>query len=289
MRSWAWPLAAVVLAMVSIQVGAALAKGLFASVGPTGATTLRLVLAAAILYPIFRAWRRDVPVRRGALLGYGLALGFMNLSYYLALERLPMGVVVATEFLGPLGVAVWATRRRVDFAWVLLAVAGLLLLLPWRTDSRALDPVGLVFALLAGLGWASYIVFGTRAGGGHGGVVVARGMLIAALGVLPAGAVSHGIGLLQPAALPVALLVAVLSSALPYSLEMYSMQRLPTRTFGILMSVEPALAAMAGLVLLGERLSGGQWLAIACVMAASVGSTWSASRQRASVAGADPR
>lgn len=275
------PIAAVLLAMCSIQFGAALAKSLFPALGPVGATTLRLVLAALILLPAVRAGRRSgagtptrAPTRAStrALLGYGASLGFMNLFYYLALARVPMGLVVAIEFLGPLGVAIAATHRRVDFVWVALAALGLLLLLPLRPGATPLDPLGILFALLAGLGWALYIVFGTRAGQAHGGRTVARGMLIAAACVLPWGVIETGTRLLDPAVLPVALLVAVLSSVLPYTLEMFAMQRMPTRSFGIFMSLEPALAAVTGLLVLGEHLSVTQWLAVACVMAASSGS-----------------
>jgi inner membrane transporter RhtA len=276
------PIAAVLLAMCSIQFGAALAKSLFPALGPVGATTLRLVLAALILLPVVRAWRRNgagTPTTRAptkpptkALLGYGASLGFMNLFYYLALARVPMGLVVAIEFLGPLGVAIAATHRRVDFVWVALAALGLLLLLPLQPGTTPLDPLGILYALLAGLGWALYIVFGTRAGQEHGGRTVAQGMLIAAACVLPWGVIETGTRLLDPAVLPVALLVAVLSSVLPYTLEMFAMQRMPTRSFGIFMSLEPALAAVAGLLILGEHLSATQWLAVACVMAASSGS-----------------
>jgi inner membrane transporter RhtA len=275
------PIAAALLAMCSIQFGAALAKSLFPALGPVGATTLRLVLAALILLPVVRAWRRNgagtptrTPTRAStrALLGYGASLGFMNLFYYLALARVPMGLVVAIEFLGPLGVAIAATHRRVDFVWVALAALGLLLLLPLQVGATPLDPLGILFALLAGLGWALYIVFGTRAGQAHGGRTVAQGMLIAAACVLPWGAIETGTRLLDPAVLPVALLVAVLSSVLPYTLEMFAMQRMPTRSFGIFMSLEPALAAVTGLLVLGEHLSVTQWLAVACVMAASSGS-----------------
>lgn len=272
LRALGLPIALLLLAMVSISTGAALAKGLFASVGPAGATLLRLTIASLILVPLFRAWRLDGAGPRGALLGYGAALGFMNLFYYLALQRVPMGLVVAIEFLGPLAVAVYASHRRVDYVWAGLAALGLALLLPWRPGASSLDPLGLLFALLAGVGWALYIVFGTRAGSVHGGRRVAIGMVIASACVLPVGVAEAGGRLLDASILPLAAVVAVLSSAVPYSLEMYALQRVPTRTFGIFMSVEPALAALAGLALLGERLTVMQWLAIACVMAASFGS-----------------
>ncbi|MEP7313991.1 MAG: EamA family transporter [Pseudomonadota bacterium] len=264
------------IAMVSIQLGASLAKSLFPVLGPAGATAMRLVLATLILLAIYRPWRgASLYGSRRALLIYGAALGFMNLTFYLALERVPMGIVVAIEFLGPLGVAVAASRRLIDFAWVGLAVIGLLLMLPLTPQAQPIDPVGIVYALLAGTGWALYIIYGTRAGAEHGGRSVALGMVVATAVVLPFGVLEAGSSLLLSSVLPVALAVAVLSSALPYSLEMYALTRVPTRTFGIFMSIEPALAAIAGLIVLGETLTPLQWLAIGCVMLASVGSAGS--------------
>ncbi|MEO7774275.1 MAG: EamA family transporter [Steroidobacteraceae bacterium] len=268
------PLVFVLVAMVSIQFGASLAKSLFAALGAEGATALRLALGALMLLALYRPWRgASLAGGRRDLLIYGASLGLMNLFFYLALARAPMGIVVAIEFLGPLGVAIAASRRWLDFLWVLLAVLGLSLLLPLHADAPALDPVGVLFALLAAVGWALYIVYGTRIGLAHGGRSVALGMVIAALVVLPVGVANSGSALLDPSHLPLALAVAVLSSALPYSLEMYALTRIATRSFGILMSLEPALAAVAGLLVLGEYLSTLQWLAIASVMLASFGST----------------
>jgi len=275
----AGPVAAILLAMVSIQAGASLAKSLFPVMGPVGGTTLRLIIAALLLAAVYRPWRgRSLRGSWPATVGYGLSLGFMNLFYYLALERVPMGVVVAIEFLGPLGVAIAVSRRTVDFAWIALAVLGLLLLLPVAPGAAALDPLGLVFALLAGLGWALYIVFGTRAGSDHGGRSVAIGMIVGAVAITPVGAAVSGAALFAWQWLPLALVVAILSSALPYTLEMYAMTRMPTRVFGVFMSVEPAIAALVGLVVLGEVLAPGQWVAIGCVMLASFGSALTARR-----------
>ena len=267
------PVALLLAAMCSIQFGASLAKSLFPVLGPAGATAMRLVLATLILLAIYRPWR-GVSLQGSwrSLLIYGASLGFMNLAFYLALERVPMGIVVAIEFLGPLGVAIAASRRVIDFAWVLLAVIGLALLLPLTEHAKRLDPIGVLYALLAGLGWALYIVFGTRAGSAHGSRSVAIGMLVATAVVLPAGVVQAGSSLLTVSVLPIALAVAVFSSALPYTLEMYALTRIPTRTFGIFMSIEPALAALTGLAVLGELLTPLQWLAIGCVILASIGS-----------------
>jgi inner membrane transporter RhtA len=267
------PILAILMAMCSIQLGAALAKGLFPLLGPVGATTLRLVLAALILTIAFRPWRgASMAGHRGAVLGYGAALGLMNLFYYLALERVPLGITVAVEFLGPLTVAIVHSHRRIDFAWVLLAVIGLALLLPLPSSTAHLDLLGLGFAALAGFFWAMYIVFGTRAGLGHGSRSVALGMVVGALIVMPFGAAKTGIVFSNPSILPLGIAVAVLSSALPYVLEMKAMTRMPTRVFGIFMSVEPAIAALFGYAMLDERLTILQCLAIGCVMFASLGS-----------------
>ncbi len=276
------------VAMLSIQTGASLAKRVFPVVGASGATALRVFFAALILAAVFRPWRQRLT--REDLLSvaiYGAALGGMNLTFYLALERIPLGIAVAIEFTGPLALAIFSTRRALDFVWALLAVAGILLILPLSETSRALDWVGVFWALVAAACWALYILFGQRAGGAvHGGTAASLGMVTAALLVMPFGVAHAGAKLLDVTLLPVILGVAVLSSALPYSLEMYALKALPTRTFGILMSVEPALAALSGLLLLDERLSLRQWAAIGCIILASVGS--SATSRKAAAEKAPP-
>jgi inner membrane transporter RhtA len=260
--------------MVSIQFGASVAKGLFPALGPEGTTAFRCGLAAAMLLALWRPWRA-LPPRRGlvAVALYGASLGLMNLLFYLSIARIPLGVAVALEFTGPLGVALAGSRRARDLVWVALAAAGIVLILPVARTARALDPVGVALALGAGACWALYIVLGKRAGEAvRGGAATALGMLVAALVVTPVGLLRAGPRMLQTALWPRALLVAVFSSALPYSLEMHALRRLPPRTFGILMSLEPALAALAGLLVLRERLSASQVAAIACVVAASAGS-----------------
>jgi inner membrane transporter RhtA len=165
-----------------------------------------------------------------------------------------------------------ASRRAIDFLWILMAALGLLALLPLGFGSQTLDSMGVVYGLAAGVFWALYIHYGRKAGAAHGGQTTALGMLVGAIVIVPIGAVQAGAQLLSPAILPAALGVAVLSSALPYSLEMLAMPRLPTRTVGVLMSLDPALGALSGLCFLGERLSWLQWAAIASIMAASAGS-----------------
>lgn len=271
---------AVLVAMSSIQLGASLAKGLFPVLGAQGATALRLVFAALILLAVWRPWRTRVTGRElRVVMVYGAALGVMNLTFYMALSRIPLGIAVAIEFTGPLAVALLSTRRALDFVWALLAVAGILLILPLTKSSAALDPLGVVWALAAGTCWALYILFGQRAGAAvHGGTATSLGMVTAALLAVPFGVAHAGRALLEVSLWPAALGVAVLSSALPYSLEMIALKALPTRTFGILMSLEPALAALSGLVFLREQLTGVQWVAITCVILASAGSAAS-SRQ----------
>lgn len=277
--STAWPTVALLGAIVSVQVGASLAKSLFPAVGPQGATTLRVVLAALILVAVWRPWRTPLTRKDVVTVAlYGAALGAMNLLFYVALTRIPLGVAVALEFTGPLALAVAASRRPLDFLWIAVAVLGLVLLLPLG-QTKGLDLIGAAFALGAGLCWALYILFGQRAGGAiHGGQATALGMSVAAIVVLPFGVAQAGTKLLDPSLAPIAVGVALLSSAIPYSLEMVALTRMPTRVFGVMLSLEPAVAALSGLVVLHERLSLVQWGAIACIIAASAGSAATAKR-----------
>ncbi|MGH8061713.1 MAG: threonine/homoserine exporter RhtA [Pseudoxanthomonas sp.] len=268
------PVLLLLVAMFSIQVGASMAKSLFPVVGALGATSLRLGFGTLLLWLVLRPWRmpwRTLPWRM--LVGYGISLGVMNSLFYLALQTVPLGIAIALEFTGPLGLALLGSRRPRDVAWVALAVAGLLLLVPWSSQEASLDPLGVAYALGAGLCWALYIVFGQKAGAEHGAQTVALGAAIAALVAVPWGVMESGIALLAPALLPIGLGVAVLSMALPYGLEMIAMTRLPTSTFGMLMSLEPAIGALCGFVFLHEHLGILQWLAILAVVIASAGAT----------------
>jgi inner membrane transporter RhtA len=267
------PIAVLILAMLGFQTGAALAKTLIPVVGASGAVALRLVYATLMLWIVWRPWRMRLDAKAArTIIIYGIALGCMNLLFYCALQRIPLGIAVALEFTGPLAVAVAAAIRPLDFVWVALAVIGVLMVLPLGGASHALDWLGILYALAAGGCWALYIVYGRRAGLQSGGQTTAMGMLIGAVVIAPIGVAHAGAALLKPEILPIALAVAFLSSALPYSLEMYAMTRLPSRIFGVLMSIDPALAAASGLVLLGERLSWLQWTAIGCIVLASAGS-----------------
>ena len=188
---------------------------------------------------------------------------------------------MAIEFAGPLAVAIWSSRRAVDFVWVALAIAGLGMLLPLGLNGSTLDPVGVFYALGAAVFWGLYIVFGKRAGHLHAGHSVSLGLLVAALVVVPVGVVHAGAALLSPAVLLIGVAVAAVSSAIPISLEMMALKRLPKEAFGIMISMEPAVAALVAMALLGEHLSVVQWLAIGCIMAASMGSAMTAARPAA--------
>jgi len=274
------PVVVLIVAMASIQSGASLAKSLFPVVGAPGVTALRLALGTLILALVFKPWRlRFTRHQRMPLLVYGLALGAMNYLFYLSIRTVPLGIAVALEFTGPLAVALFGSRRPVDFLWVALAVLGLWFLLPLGQDVTHVDPLGAACALGAGVCWAIYIIAGQKAGAEHGPATVAIGSLIAAVVFVPIGAVAAGEALWHWSVLPVGLGIAILSTALPYSLEMTALTRLPTRTFGTLMSMEPALAAFTGMIFLGETLTLVQWLALLSIIIASVGSTLTLRRE----------
>ena len=271
--SWL-PILVILISMISIQSGASLAKSLFPLIGAPGVTALRLALGTLILVVVFKPWRlRFAKEQRLPLLFYGLSLGAMNYLFYLSLQRIPLGIAVALEFTGPLAVALFSSRRPVDFIWVILAVAGLWLLLPLGQDVEHVDLTGALLALGAGAGWAVYILAGRRAGEEHGPATVAMGSLIAAIVFVPLGAFQATEALWHWSLLPIGLAIAVLSTALPYTLEMIALTRLPTRTFGTLMSMEPAIATLSGLVFLGETLTFSQTLALGAIIMASMGST----------------
>ncbi|EHN8839794.1 threonine/homoserine exporter RhtA [Enterobacter hormaechei] len=274
-KSSVWmPVAVILIAMMSIQSGASLAKSLFPLIGAPGVTALRIALGTLILVVIFKPWRlRFKKEQRLPLLFYGLALGGMNYMFYLSIQTIPLGIAVALEFTGPLAVALFSSRRPVDFIWVILAVLGLWFLLPLGQSVSQIDLTGAALALGAGACWAVYILTGQRAGEEHGPATVALGSLIAAVIFVPIGMAQATDSIWQWSILPVGLAVAILSTALPYSLEMIALTRLPTRIFGTLMSMEPALAAISGMIFLGETLTLVQTLALCSIIAASMGST----------------
>jgi inner membrane transporter RhtA len=279
------PIPAVFLAIISVQGGAAIAKGLFPVVGAAGTASLRIGLSALILLVAVRPrlgklratqWRAVVP--------YGVALGAMNFLFYCALARVPLGLGVTLEFIGPLLVALAGSRRWLDVLWAVLAGAGIALIAPW--GGHGIDVPGMLFALAAGGCWAVYIVLGGRVAEVlPGNTAVAIGMLFATLAVLPFGLADGHLLTLTPRLLALGGALAVLSSALPFTLEMQALKSLPTRTFSILMSLEPAAAALCGWLFLGEYLTPGQWLAVALVMAASAGATLTARKALAATGG----
>jgi inner membrane transporter RhtA len=269
----ALPVLVLVAAMLLFQTGAAIAKTLLPLIGATGTTALRAGFGSLLLALYWRPWRaRGFTGGWRVLVVYGIAMGTMNLLFYASLQRLPLGIAVAIEFTGPLAVAIATSHRGIDFLWVGLAALGLLALLPLGWNADRLDPAGLGFGFGAGACWGIYIVYGKRVGAHFGGMSTALGMLIGAAMLVPVGLVTEGARLFSPAVLPAALAVAVLSSAVPYSMEMFALTRLPTRTFGILMSLDPALGALAGLGFLGEHLTPVQWLAVCSIIGASAGS-----------------
>ena len=276
------PLLAVLGSVTALGIGTSFAKQLFPQVGSLGTTALRVGFSALLLLVLWRPWRW--PLSRtdaGAILRYGVALGFMNLLFYLSLRTIPFGVAVAIEFSGPLAVAL------VDFLWLALAMLGLGLLIPLGHDAAGLDPQGVMFALGAAVCWGAYIVFGKRVGHLHAGHSVALGLTVAALAVVPFGIWQAGAALLDPHILLFGLGVAAVSSAIPISLEMVALKRLPQEAFGIMTSMEPAVAALLGLLMLDEHLTLLQWLAIVCTMLAAAGSAFTARRDEPKSAPAD--
>jgi inner membrane transporter RhtA len=279
-RRIALPLAATLAAMASFQAGASVAaRGLFPAVGAEGAAALRLAFGAAILMAIVRPWRRwprGAPI--GPVLALGVSMAATILLFYLALSRIPQGVAIALQFLGPLAVAIAGSRRAPDFLWAALAAGGVWLLAGAGRSGTTLDPLGVVFALGAASGWGAYILLGRAASATFGSSTAALTLSVAALVALPVGLWRAGPALFSPGLLPLALAVAVLAAALPFSLELYALPRLPARTFAVFTSLEPALGVVSGFVLLHQQLAPAQLAGVACVMTAAAGAAWSSAR-----------
>ena len=270
-----WPVLAVLGSVTALGLGTSLAKQLFPVIGAQGTSALRVGFAALMLVCIWRPWRWPLNRQQAkSLLAFGVALGCMNLLFYMALRDIPFGIAVAIEFSGPLAVAIYYSRRAVDFVWLALAIVGLALILPLGGNSAGLNlsPVGIASAFGAAICWALYIVLGRRLGSIPSGQAVSLGLLCAALVVVPFGVAEAGAKLLTPSILLFGLMVAAISSALPYTLEMLALRRLPPATFGIALATEPAIAAFMGMLLLSENLTLTQWSAIGCIMAAAMGS-----------------
>jgi len=277
-RSRLLPFWTLLTAMLAVQTGATWAKKLFPVIGPVRAVALRVGISAVLLLIIMRPWRKLRLTRRNwpVLLAYGLTLAGMNLAFYCALERIPLGIAVALEFIGPLSLAIIFSHRKQDLLWVVLATAGLLLLLPLKHTASTLDPVGVAYALVAAGGWALYSLIGQRAGRELGeSAVVGAGMTVGAIAVLPFALAQPGHVTVTPGIALAAFLMSVLSSALPFQLEMIAITRLPTRVYSTLTSLEPALGTLSGLVFLREIPSLPEVIGIAAIMAASLGTALS--------------
>jgi inner membrane transporter RhtA len=261
----------VVAAVSSVQFGAAFAKSIFDEIGPSGTVFLRMLFAALVLMAIWRPRlsghaRRDVVL----IVLFGASLAGMNGTFYAALDRIPLGVAVTFEFVGPLSVAVFGSRSRLDLVWVVLAAAGIVLLSDF--GGADLDGLGVALALIAGAFWAAYILLAARVGQAFpGGGGLALAMLVALVPLAPIGIAEAGADLLIVWVLAAGFAVAMLSSAIPYTLELEALRRMPANVFGVLMSLEPALAATAGFIVLGEDLVAREIVAILLVVAASAG------------------
>jgi inner membrane transporter RhtA len=267
------PIPAVLFAIISVQSGAAIAKTLFPELGAAATASLRIGISALILLAVYRPNLSKINASQWkVVIPYGLSLGAMNLIFYFAIERIPIGLAVTLEFIGPLVVAVVGSKRLLDYLWVLLAAAGIVLIAPW--SNNGVDLLGVVFALAAGALWAAYIVLGGKVSKiMKGGEAVAVGMLFATLLIFPFGIIGNGFQNLTPTFLYLGIALALLSSAIPFTLEMKALGQLPARTFSILMSLEPAAASLCGLLFLQEYLTPNELIAVFCVVIASVGST----------------
>lgn len=270
--------ALVLLGIVSVQFGAGLAKTLFDLLPPSAVVTLRLATSAVVLVIVSRRLLGRVLLRYGrkdlmVAVAFGFTLATMNFAIYESFSRIPLGIAVTIEFLGPLGVAVAFSRRRLDLVWVVLAALGVVVLMQDDGTGRV-TPAGVAFALLAATMWAAYILLSAATGrrfAGTSGLAIAS--VVGVVVVAPAAVHEGGVALLDWRLVLIGLAVGVMSSVIPYTLELQALRRMPPRVFGILMSLQPAAAALAGMLLLAEFLSVWQWVAVGCVIAASVGAT----------------
>jgi len=274
------PIPAVLLSIISVQCGAAIAKGLFPEIGAAATASLRIGLSAIILLIAFRPNLFKLNAKQWKYVSlYGISLGAMNMVFYMAIERIPIGLGVTLEFVGPLVLAIFSSKRAIDFIWVVLAATGIALIAPWT--SNGLNVTGVLLALLAGGFWAAYIILGGRISKiMKGGEAVAVGMLFATILILPFGFSGGGLSNLNPKLLGLGAALALLSSAIPFTLEIKALKQLPARTFSILMSLEPAMASLAAFVFLQEYLSFTECIAVACVVIASAGSSLTTRRAK---------
>lgn len=263
------------IAMISMQSSGSLAKVLFEQFPILTVSAMRLLLGSLILALIFKIWQLNFKqVKWKAVISYGLALAGMNALFYLSIDRLPLGIAVSFEFIGPLSVALYHARQKFDFVWVGLAILGLALLFPFE-QSHSLDPIGIALALGAGACWALYIIAGQKPTGISGNHTVCLGMFVGMLCLMPIALfIGMPSAIFEPSNFIYFIALAILASALPFSLEMIALRNLSALSFGTLMSVEPAIAALSGFIFLGEQLLWTQWLALATIISASIGCTY---------------
>jgi inner membrane transporter RhtA len=276
------PILAVVAAMAAFQVGAALAKDLFPAIGPTGAAALRLLFGSLMLLALVRPWRnwpKDAPL--ASMLGLGLAMAGAIQMFYLAIDHLPLGIAIAIQFLGPLAIAVFGSRRAIDFLWAVLAAVGVWCLVAAGASGERIDPIGVAWAIGAGASWAGYILLGRRVTASFGNATAAIAVSIAAIIIIPIGYASAGAAIFSIDLIPLALLVALFSAAIPFSLEFFAMPRMPPRVFAVFMSIEPAFGVLFGFLILHENLTPVQIAGIAMVIVAAAGAAAGARTARA--------
>ena len=270
------------IAMISMQSSGSFAKYLFGQFPILTVSAMRLLLGALILAIIFKIWQIQFKqVKWSAIISYGIALAGMNMLFYLSIERLPLGIAVSFEFIGPLSIALFYARQKFDFIWVGLAILGLILLFPFNQSAQTLDPIGILFALGAGACWALYIVAGQKPSGVSGNHTVCLGMFVGMCILMPialfTGMPAHTF---EPISLMYFVALAILASALPFTLEMIALRNLSALSFGTLMSLEPAVAAFSGFIFLGESLLWTQWLALTTIIIASIGCTLTTQKNR---------
>lgn len=270
------------IAMISMQSSGALAKTLFDQFPVLTISAMRLLLGSFILALIFKIWQVNFKqVKWSSIISYGIALAGMNALFYLSIHRIPLGIAVAFEFIGPLSVALFHARQKFDFIWVGLAILGLVLLFPFDQAKQSLDPIGIAFALAAGACWALYIIAGQRPSGVSGNHTVCLGMFVGMLCLMPIALFSGmPLQVFEPSSLIYFIALAILASALPFSLEMIALRNLSALSFGTLMSLEPAIAAFSGFIFLSEQLLWTQWLALATIISASIGCTVTTQKAR---------
>lgn len=270
-----------IASMISLCVGTSFAKNLFSEIGAQGTTFYRLIFSALLLWLIWRPWRfKFTRAYIRPIILYGISLGMLNFLFYMALRTIPLGIAIAIEFCGPLGLALFSSRKKIDFLWITLVIIGLLFLIPNEsTSTQSLDPIGLMYCVAAAIFWAIYIIAGQKMSNIHPGQASTLGITVAAITVMPFAVASFGFeGLWRIELFWLGLVVGILSSALPYSLEMISLRSLDRKTFGVLLSLEPAFGAIAGAIILHELLNIQQIIAIICIVSASMGCTLTAKR-----------